>query len=154
MRRFADIALCLLFFLLAQAGDSYAQSITVIPANPSVVVGGKVQFAAQVSGLSSNVVTWSLATKGGTISSTGLYTAPTTLPGQNPVQVRATSSINKQIVGIAYVNILNRGPKITSVSPNPLPVGTITVTILGSGFKAGATVMDQYGSNTSIQLVT
>ena len=154
MRRFADIALCLLSLLLAHAGVSYAQSITVTPANPSVVVGGKVKFAAQVSGLSSSAVTWSLATKGGTISSTGLYKAPTTLPGQTPVQVRATSAVNKQIVGIAHVSVMSRGPKTTSVSPSPLTVGTINVTILGSGFKAGATVMDQYGSNPSIQLVT
>lgn len=154
MRRFAEIALCLTALLLAKTGVSYAQSITVTPANPSIVTGGKVQFAAQVSGLSSGAVTWLLAAKGGTISSSGLYTAPTTLPGQNPVQVRATSVVNKLVVGIAYVNILSHGPKITSVSPNPLPVGTITVTILGSGFKTGATVMDQYGSNSFIQLVT
>jgi hypothetical protein len=154
VRRAGNTALCLAILLIACARISYAQSITVSPANPSVVVGGKIPFVAMVSGLSNSGVTWSLAAKGGTISSIGVYTAPTTLPGQNPVKVRATSVVNAHVVGVAYANVLSRGPKITSVSPNPLPAGTVTVTILGSGFKAGASVMDQYGGNPPVQMAT
>src|SRR5260221_11916992 len=98
MHRSAYVALCLLVFLIARAGVSYAQSIKVTPADPSVVVAGKVQFAAQGSGLPSNAVTWALATKGGTICSSGLYTAPTLRPAQNPVQGRATRAANNQVI--------------------------------------------------------
>jgi hypothetical protein len=132
-----------------------AQSITVTPTMPSVAVNGTVQFTAQVSGLSSNAVRWSAGgvqggnTTAGTISSSGLYTAPKTIPGQNPVQIIATSTVNTKVVGTTYVYLLSLGPTITSVAPNPLPVGTYTVTIQGSGFQPGATVY-----NGQIQLTT
>lgn len=42
-------------------------------------------------------------------------------------------------------------PVLTAVTPNPLTVGTITVTIQGTGFVAGALVYDSYGSNVLIQ---
>jgi hypothetical protein len=155
MRQFVTIALCLLALLVTRANVSHAQSVTVTPVNPSVVTGGKIQFAATVSGLSSSAVVWSVAPKGGSISKSGLYTAPAALPKQNPVQILATSSVTKQITGIGYAYILSHGPKITSVSPDPVTAGTFTVTIQGTGFKSGATVMDQYGSNPlQIQLTT
>src|ERR1019366_6121883 len=49
--------------------------------------------------------------------------------------------------------ILSKGPTITSISPNPIPVGTVTVTIQGTGFLAGATVLDTY-SSSGVQMST
>lgn len=51
-------------------------SVTVSPANASVTETGQVQFTAAVSGLTNKAVTWSVARGSGTITQTGLYTAP------------------------------------------------------------------------------
>ena len=101
---------------------------------PSVGVGQTVQFSATVTGLSNTSVKWSAggAVGGnaiaGTISTTGLYTAPLALPGQNPVQIVVASLSTPTVKALTYVNILSPGPVITSVSPNPLPTGTYNVT--------------------------
>jgi len=160
MQRVGNLALFLLAILLVPAIDVCAQSITVTPSMPYVAVGGTVQFSATVTGLSGKGVTWSAGGKvggnatSGKITATGLYTAPATLPGQNPVQVTATSISNKRISGSTYVNIESLGPTITSVSPNPLAVGAITVTVSGKTFVTGAEVYISYGSNSLIQMVT
>jgi hypothetical protein len=160
MRRLELLFWLLLSLMLAPLSSVYAQSIKITPTMPSVALGSTVQFAVQGTDASRPTVTWFAGgvkggnTKAGTISSTGLYKAPATMPGQNPVQITAASTTNSKISATTYVNILSLGPKITSVSPNPLTVGTFTVTIKGSDFKPGATVMDSYGSNALIQLVT
>lgn len=149
-------------WLLLAAGASFlhAQSVTVKPGNPSVAVGKTVQFTAQVSGLSSNTVAWSAGgvrggnTTVGKINAKGLYQAPATPPGQNPVQITATSTVNTKISGSAYAYILTRGPKITSVSPNPLPLGNITVTVRGGIFQTGAEVFESSDGQPAVQLVT
>jgi hypothetical protein len=43
-------------------------------------------------------------------------------------------------------------PVITSVTPNPLTAGTITVTVNGTGFRTGATVFLSFGSYSRIQM--
>src|SRR5690348_2749390 len=86
----------------------WPQTITVTPANPSVVVGQTAQYTAEVTGLSSKGVTWSAGgVRGGnstvgTISAKGLYRAPAKPPGQNPVQITATSTVNSSVSGNAY----------------------------------------------------
>jgi hypothetical protein len=138
----------------ALSNAAFAQSISVSPTMPSVGVGKTVQFSAKLTYLPGAVVSWSAGGKvggsatAGTISSTGLYKAPATLPGQNPVQITA-SVASPKLSSTTYVSILSNGPTLTSVSPNPLPSGTYTVSITGTGFVQGATVM-----NGGIQLVT
>lgn len=160
MNRITSFVLLLLVSLLASLGTASGQSITVSPTMPSVAIGNTVQFSAQVSGLSGNDVMWYAGgAKGGnatagTISPAGQYKAPAALPGQNPVQVMAVSTANPKIAGTTYVNILSLGPTITSVTPNPLAVGTITVTIKGSGIRSGAMAFISYGTNQSVQLTT
>ena len=46
----------------------------------------------------------------------------------------------------------NAAPVLTSVTPNPLTVGSYTITITGTGFKAGALVYQSYGSQSNIQI--
>ena len=110
---------------LSAAQVMVAQSIKVAPLNESVVVGLTRQYTATVTGLADPTVVWLAGgvvggnSTAGTISATGFYTAPATLPGQNPVQIKARSASNSQISGITYVSILSVGPTITSVSPNP-----------------------------------
>src|ERR1700730_4949743 len=158
--RARNIVSMVLVFLIALVGRSNAQSITIVPNNPSMAVNTTVQFTAQVSGLSGTAVTWSVAGKGGgnwivgTITSSGAYTAPATPPAQNPVLITEISAVDQKTTGYSYVYLLTQGPSITSVSPNPVSVGNLSVTIQGSGFQPGAEVFDTYGSNPAIQLST
>ena len=135
--------------LLAFTSASNAQTVVISPTMPSVAIGQTIQFSAQAT----TAVTWSAGgsvggnATAGTISPAGLYQAPAALPGQNPVLIVANTPDKAK--ASTYVYLLALGPVITSVSPNPLPPGTYTVTIQGSGFQAGATV-----NNGGIQLTT
>src|SRR5262249_52389285 len=73
-----------------------AISVTISPVSASVQVGLSQQFTATVSGSTNTGVTWKVAgvaggnSSVGTISATGLYTAPSAVPS-NPVTVTAQS---------------------------------------------------------------
>src|SRR5579863_7075961 len=140
---------CLVLFTSLFVSAGQAQTITVTPKNPFIGVGLTQQFTATVSGFANNNVTWSLSGMGmnnpklGTISATGLYTAPAVPPAQNPVSVLATGADGKTI-GLTYVLVEPSGPTLTSISPNPIPIGShlnYTVTVTGSGFQPGAQLL-------------
>jgi hypothetical protein len=80
-------------------------------------------------------------TRLGTISPTGLYTAPAVIPRQNPVAGKAVSKSDSSVMAMTYLYLLTAGPTITAVTPNPIPVGTVTLTVTGTGILAGATIM-------------
>ena len=66
-----------------------AVSVGISPTSASVVVGNTRQFTATVTGTSNTAVTWAvLESGGGTVSASGLYTAPATA---GTYRVRATS---------------------------------------------------------------
>jgi len=127
-----------------------AQTVTLAPtgyitAGPS----GTVQFRATVTGYTGDMkIVWTAGGKVGgdstvgTITQDGLYTAPAAIstPGMTPVV--AALGGHKQYSATGYVYLLKAGPSITSVTPNPLPSGTQTVTITGSGFESGAVVSE------------
>ena len=134
-------------------GIACASTVTVSPSGyVTVPLGGTVQFSATVAGTTNQNVTWSIPSNGkkstayGTISSAGLYTAPATLP-PGGVEILATSQANSQVTGFQYVYILAVGPTINSVTPNPIQVGTSTVTINGSGFQQYAEVDYSYNGS-------
>jgi hypothetical protein len=95
-------------------------SVSVSPASGSVQVTRSLQLTATVTGTSNQSVTWAVnGTSGGnsslgTISSSGLYTAPTSVPNPGTVTVSATSAADSIKSGSAGLQI---------VSP-PTPVGT------------------------------
>ena len=71
--------------------------VAVTPANASIPAGATQQFVASVTGTSNTAVTWTVAGAGcsgsgcGTISSSGLYTAPMSIPSPASVTITATS---------------------------------------------------------------
>ena len=141
-------------------GIAAAQTVKVSPTGyVTAGLGASVQFTATVTGLSSSDVNWYAGgtlggnTTAGKISTTGVYTAPTTMPGQNPVQIRAVSKVNTSVSGTQYICLLGAGPTITSVTPNPISPGNLTVTIKGSGFQQYATVLDTT-NGSPVQLST
>ena len=86
-----------------------AVTVAVMPANVTVGPSATQQFTAAVANTTNTGVTWT--TSAGTISATGLYTAPATAPTPATVTVTATSNASKSASGIAMLSIV--GP------PNP-----------------------------------
>jgi Protein of unknown function (DUF1800) len=137
-----------------------AQTIVISPSGYITVgLGGTKQFSASLSpsmgsGATGIGVTWSVGRPGlntglGTISSSGLYTAPSVLPSNTQIQITAKSVATPTLSAVTYLYLLPNGPTLTSASPNPQPTGTTKVTLIGSGFQSGAEIMCngvQYGS--------
>jgi uncharacterized protein (DUF1800 family) len=95
--------------------------VTVTVSGPSSVrLGATAQFSAVVSNASSQAVQWQVnAIPGGnatdgTISSTGLYTAPTSLPSPATITISATSQASPSASGSLSESLLNPLPFLTS----------------------------------------
>jgi len=67
-------------------------AVSVTPPEATLAAGQTQQFAATVLNTNNTAVTWALNPKTGTISATGLYTAPSTINTQQAVTVTATSA--------------------------------------------------------------
>src|SRR6266478_144533 len=99
-----------------------AISVSVSPTSASLQIGHSQQFAATVSNTSNTAVTWLVnGTVGGdstlgTISSTGLYTAPSSVPSPSSVTVTAQSVADTSKSASATVNI-SAPPVSVSISP-------------------------------------
>ena len=117
-------------------------SVSVIPATASTTPGGGLTFTAQVSGAGagqSTAVTWSVqeGAAGGSIDSTGRYTAPA---GAGTFHVVATSVADPTRKATATIQV-SVAPVVTvSVSPDPATVrvgGTLSFTAMVTGLSAG-----------------
>ena len=141
----------LLCCLAALAGGAaQAQTVTVGPSGYITAgPGATQQYTATVTGATgSTAVVWLVAdvvggnSTVGTISPTGLYTAPASIPAYTSVGIKAELAGNTKISGSQAITLLMAGPTITSVTPNPLPSGTVSITITGTGFLPGVEVLD------------
>ncbi|MEO8132050.1 MAG: DUF1800 family protein, partial [Bryobacteraceae bacterium] len=113
----ADASASGLATVTVQAPAAPPVTVTVAPSTATIAPSATGQFNATVTGSTNPAVTWSVngvaggnATVG-TISLTGLYTAPATAPSPASVTIRATSAVNTSSGGSATANIV--GP------PNP-----------------------------------
>ncbi len=121
-------------------------SVAVSP-NPATVRAGLAQpFSAAVTGTSNTAVTWQVngvtggASSTGTISATGVYTAPATLPSPNTVTVQAVSEANSNAAGQSAVTLWNPTPVLATVLPMSVPAGSFSINLTGSNFVNGAQV--------------
>ncbi|MGD0015381.1 MAG: PKD domain-containing protein, partial [Bryobacteraceae bacterium] len=80
-------------------------ALSVRPAAETLAAGQTKQFTALLGGQATNAVTWSIAPETGTISSSGLYTAPAEVPSQTVVTVTATSTLNPAAKANAAVTL-------------------------------------------------
>jgi uncharacterized protein (TIGR03437 family) len=86
-------------------------TISISPAAATIQTGETQQFTAAVTGATNSAVTWSVngAVGGnpsiGTILSSGLYTAPTSVPSPNTVAIAATSVANPAVTASATLLI-------------------------------------------------
>ena len=139
MRTYARLSFLLLLLLpLAGCGGGGSDkssppevvAISISPLSPSVQVGATQQFTATVTGSTNTAVAWTTAGPG-TISATGLYTAPasTTTPASVTVTAKAQADTTKSAsaaIGIPAVTV--------AMSPNAAD------TILGATQQFAATV--------------
>jgi len=89
-------------------------SVGLAPSNVSTTAGTTQQFDVSVAGTSNTAVAWTVSGDGcsgtacGTISSSGLYTAPATVPSPATVTITATSELEPAESASAEVIILPR----------------------------------------------
>lgn len=88
----------------AAALRHYHVSVSISPATAAVAPGGTQQLTATVSGTTNTAVTWSVqeGAGGGAVTSTGLYTAPST-PGT--YHVVATSQADSTRSAVATITV-------------------------------------------------
>jgi hypothetical protein len=120
-------------------------NVTVSPTSASVLVNAFRNFAAAVSGVEDQSVTWLVnGIEGGNstvgwISAIGTYQAPGVVPSPSKVSVQARSVVDPSALGTAAVSIVPR-PSIASLSPSPVKTGNFTLTVNGASFQNGAVV--------------
>ena len=112
----------------------------------SVRVGATGQFAAEITGLSTPTVNWSVASASlgstsslGSISTSGVYTPPATTSA-GTVMIVATSTADPSLTSSTTVQLLNPVPQISSASITPTSNFTFIVSVAGSNFVAGSTL--------------
>jgi hypothetical protein len=138
-------------------------AITISPTSASVAGGATQPFTATVTGSTNTTVTWQVNGENGgdaiigTISSTGVYTAPNVLPTTTTVTVTATSQADTTIVAAALVTLTAPAVTITlSPTSATLAAGatqqfTPTVTVTGSSNNAvNWTVNGIAGGNATV----
>jgi len=92
------------------------------------------------------MVTWTVnGTAGGsaalgTISSTGSYAAPASLPSPNTLTVTATSAAANSATSSSAVTILNPTPTLIGTNPASVGTGSFSLAVTGSNFISGAQV--------------
>jgi hypothetical protein len=122
-------------------------TITVAPPTANIRAGDSFQFTATVSGNSNTAVTWAVnGTVGGsatlgTVSSTGNYTAPTSLPSPNTLTVTATSAASSSTTASSAITLLNPTPALTGTNPASVGTGSFSLAIAGTHFVSGAQVL-------------
>jgi len=102
------------------------------PAHPQPRAAAKVLWS--VNGVAGGNAT------AGTINDQGLYTAPANLPNPASVMVTATDAADPSSAGDASVALENPIPALQTVQPDPVVVGSFTLTVNGSKFAKGAQV--------------
>jgi uncharacterized protein (DUF1800 family) len=95
----------------------------VSPTTATLGLGATQQFA------STGATSWTATA--GTVSSTGLYTAPASLPASGNATVTATGPNGS---AAAVVTLIPPTPVIADVGNGTLPLGIFSATITGSGF--------------------
>lgn len=121
--------------------------VVVSPATGTVIGGTTQPFTAEVfgTGAPSQAVTWGASV--GSISASGLYTAPAATATPQVVEVSATSVANPAFVGTATITI----PAATAVTVRSVVVAPATATVNGGGTQAfTATVTGTNNPSTAV----
>jgi len=125
-------------------------SVSISPTSTSLQSGGQQQFAAYVSGTSNTAVNWKA--NGGTITTTGLYTAPTTAGTYTVTAVSAADGTASAAATVAVTVPQNVAIAIspTSVAMPAKWTQQFTATVSGST-NTGVTWTVAQGTGTITQ---
>lgn len=122
--------------------------VQVTPITATIGAGESQQFTATVTGTSNTAVTWDVngtaggdINNGGTISTSGLYTAPST--GTSSVAIKAVSGADGTTSGTATVTIVSAAPTLTSIEPQVTEQGAAQqeVYLTGTNFTSNGSVL-------------
>ena len=107
-------------------------AVSISPTSATLSTGGQQQFTAYVSGTSNTAVTWSAT--GGTVTTSGLYTAPGTA---GTYTVTATSAADTTKSASASVTVSQASQVSVSVSPTAVSMNQgaqqqFTATVVGT----------------------
>jgi hypothetical protein len=120
----ADCANRMDVFLAELRPATETVAVSMSPSTVGVALGHTQQFTATVTGTSNTAVTWSMNPPMGTISSTGLYTAPAGISIQPVVTITATSVADPSKTATAAVTLLPPGVTVNVIPANVnLPLG-------------------------------
>jgi hypothetical protein len=150
---------------MVTVGSSGTVTVSISPSiNVQVATGAPQTFTATVTGSTNQTVTWSVSGTGcsgsacGTITTGGVYTAPSTLPSPASVTVTATSQANTSSTASVSITLTQAGQSggvAVSISPQNAQVtaGTkqqMTATVTGTTNTAVTWSISGSGSiNTS-----
>ncbi|MBX7219057.1 MAG: DUF1800 family protein [Blastocatellia bacterium] len=150
MKLLATLGFCLIvgFPAQVQARSLSVTAVSLSPATDTLPFNGTRQFSASVTDNGNTAVQWSVNgvvggnSTIGTISASGLYIAPATLPAVNPVMVKATSMADPTASATATVTVRYPTPQVQWYSPSSkIPLGPTTFFINGTQFYSGAVAM-------------
>ena len=144
MKRTWSIAIGMLVFVAAGCKSGTAGkviSVQIQPTSINAVISTTVQFTARVTDTFNQEVTWSVVggSAKGTISASGLYTAPATVPTPAQVTIMAVSQKDKTRTATAVVTVTATAtpPVVTVVisprAPQVANYGTQQFTAVVSG---------------------
>jgi hypothetical protein len=131
------------------------QTLAIAPGSVTVALGGSVGFRATLDGIPTAAVTWRVSgipggnTSVGTISASGFYTAPTTLPAVLPVQVDAVLTSDPSRVVTATVQIVTQTSGVLVTAPV-----SVAVTQPGSALATSGAVSVAVTQPTGAQVLT
>jgi uncharacterized protein (DUF1800 family) len=120
--------------------------LSVTPASVTMRGGDSQPFTAKTSDGSTPALAWSVNgvaggnASMGTITASGVYTAPQFPPTPNGVTVGVTETANTTISATSMVTLNNPTPQIASVTPTSISVGAFTLIVSGANFAPGATL--------------
>ena len=114
-------------------------SVSISPTSATVQSGNTQQFTATVTGSANTAVTWSASS--GTISSSGLYTAPS-VGANTPATITATAEADSSKSASASVTVTPAPRTITSIGPAGIffdrDLATLrNIQVNGTGFLVG-----------------
>ncbi len=117
-------------------GATPTSTVSIVPVQASMTPGQSAQFQAYINGVASSNVTWTVdGTAGGngsigTVSSSGLYTAPATA---GPHQVAATSTANTTQSATVLVVVTSFAGTFSYHNDNGLTGQNLSETVLNTG---------------------
>src|SRR3984893_6928474 len=156
------------------AGCSGGSGGTTPTANPAVTISGApqarlgstVQLSATVTNTTNTAVTWQVngvaggSSATGTISATGLYTPPATIPSPNTLTISAVTQATPVASASQVESILNPIPVVSSAQAIQAALGgtSYTLDVMGTGFLStsqlqvgGVTVPSTLVSSTELR---